>query len=132
MSLSIEHGVDIVDTEHFRGVMERHPELAERVFTEGEREYCHSKADSGPHFAARFAAKEATLKALGLGMLALGVDRNLLLIEVVREGTRPALKLSGKPAKVAQGLGVVSQSLSLSHDAGLALASVVLLTGGGA
>ena len=127
MSLSIAHGIDIVDTEHFRGVLERHPEFVTKIFTDSEQEFCDSCADPIPHYAARFAAKEATLKALGLGITPLGVDAKLLAIEVVRDGTRPGLELTGKPARIAAEHGVVSQAISLSHDGAQALASVVFL-----
>lgn len=120
------HGVDLVDIERLREVMARSPAFEARVFTEGERAYCHRRADPAQHFAARFAAKEATLKALGSGLMAQGIDASLREIEVERESGPPRLVLHGKPAKVARRLGLGPASLSLSHAGGQAVASVVM------
>jgi holo-[acyl-carrier protein] synthase len=83
-----------------------------------------------PHYAARFAAKEAACKALGIGLTPLGIDRALQDIEVVRHGRAPTLALRGRPGRHARRLGVTSRSVSLSHAGSGALASVVLLTQG--
>ncbi len=83
---SLRHGIDLVDIAQLRDVMARHEAFEARVFTEDERDYCHRYPDPLPHFAARFAAKEAALKALGIGITPTGVDSALREIEVVREG----------------------------------------------
>jgi holo-[acyl-carrier protein] synthase len=106
--------------------MERQARFEEEVFTPGERDYCRRHADPYPHFAVRFAAKEAVLKALGRGLFAEGVDRALCEIEVVREGGGPpAVRLSGEVLARAATMGLGPAALSLSHDGDVAIASVV-------
>ncbi len=124
----IRHGVDLVHLPKLRALLQEQPRFAERVFTQDERAYCDGFPDPAPHYAARFAAKEATLKALGFGMTAMGVDARLREIEVVRKGTAPTLALHGRSAREAERLGVVSTSVSLTHDGDHAMAAVVLLT----
>ncbi len=92
----------------------------ERVFTEGERAYCRSRGVPEEHFAARFAAKEAVAKALGTGVLALGLKS----IEVLGSAP-PRLRLSGRAREVAEERGVKEWFLSLTTEAGLALALAV-------
>ena len=125
----IRHGIDLVDVPRFAEVLAQREAFEAAVFTEDERAYCRRHKDPVPHFAARFAAKEATLKALGLGLMATGVDRKLRAIEVRREGTAPILALSGKPAAEAARLGVTDMSVSLTHDGDHAIATVLLLAG---
>jgi holo-[acyl-carrier protein] synthase len=129
---ALRHGIDVVQVERLRGVMERSPRFEEEVFTEGERAYCRRRPDPWPHFAARFAAKEATLKALKRGIFGEGVDRALREVEVVREEGAPRLVLHGATAKAAERAGFASPALSLSHDGGIAMASVVWVEGGAA
>lgn len=115
-------GVDAVDIERFRQVLARRPLLAERLFTEEERAYAARAVDPGPRLAVRFAAKEAVLKALGVGIGAASFRD----VEVVRAGSgRPALALAGSAATLAAGRGVTRWHLSLSHTGTLAVASVV-------
>jgi holo-[acyl-carrier protein] synthase len=122
----LRHGVDLVHVPRLRAAMEGQTRFEEEVFTEGERAYCRGRADPYPHFAARFAAKEAVLKALGRGLFGEGVDRSLREIEVVRDGGGPpAVRLSGAVLARATRLGLGPASLSLSHDGDTALASVV-------
>lgn len=100
-------GIDLLEIERLERALERHPRLAERVFTEAERGYAAGKARPGRHLAARFAAKEAVAKALGL--------RNLLglaEIEVVA-GEPPTVRLSGRAAEAAAGRRV---EISLTHS----------------
>lgn len=109
-------GIDVVDIERFVESLERTPGLRERLFTPAE-------ASRGPaSLAARFAAKEAIAKALG----APG-DLGWHDAEVVSESSgRPLFELRGTVLKRANDLGVASVHLSLSHDAGIASAVVVL------
>ena len=95
-----------------------------RVYTEGEVAYCQAKRKTAAEsFAARFAAKEAGAKALGTG-ISRGVSWREF--EVVRRpGGRPELRLTGRAAEIAAGLGVVRLALSLSHTRELAIAVVV-------
>lgn len=123
----IRHGIDLVDVARMRETLERTPGFAVRVFTEAERAYCDAQANPPIHYAARFAAKEAGLKALGLGLQAVGIARALQDVEVLRDGTAPKLALHGKPEAIAHDLGVYDVALSLTHTEGQAIASVVML-----
>lgn len=124
----LHHGIDITEVERIREAMSRGHGFEERVFTEGERAYCNKMAHPAIHFAARFAAKEATLKALGLGLGAIGIARSLQDIETKREEGPPRLKLRGKPKAVAESLGVVQTVLSITHTDEHAIASVVMMS----
>jgi len=120
------HGVDLASVSRLRGILEKEggAHFEERVFSEGERVYCRARRDPMPHFAARFAAKEAYGKALGLG---LGPSGNFTEIEVVNaENGRPCLRLSGKALELFRGAGGGEIHLSLSHEGDLALASVIV------
>ena len=118
-------GVDLVDCARIRRVIDRHDEgFLNRVFTDLERAWCEKAADPVPHFAARFAAKEAVAKALGTGIGASAAWRD---IEVTREsGAAPEIRLHGAAAATAQALGVRSIRVSLSHTADQAIAMVML------
>ena len=96
----------------------------DRVYTKGEQEYCESRrAGKYQSYAARFAAKEATMKALGKGW---GRYVGWLDIEVVRRrGSRPEIVLYGKAKEYAEGLGIRRLHLALTHTATLAEAVVV-------
>lgn len=98
--------------------------LRERVFTNREREYCESRGRGrAESYAARFAAKEAVMKALGVGW---GKDASWRDIEVLRRpGGPPTIELSGRALLTARQLGVQRMSLALSHAAGVAVAFVV-------
>ena len=119
-------GIDLVHVGRLRAAIEENPRFEEAVFTQGERAYCRKRADPFPHFAARFAAKEATLKALGRGLSPDGPDAALLEIEVVRGEGPPRLRLFGRILRLAERLGPYEPALSLSHSEDLAVASVVL------
>ena len=95
-----------------------------RIFTPREIAYCQRKKNAAESFAARFAAKEATAKALGTG-ISHGVT--WLEMEVVREPSgRPLLQLTGRAAARARALGVTRISLSLTHSRDTALAVVIM------
>lgn len=126
----IRHGIDLVHVPRFAEILRAREAFEAAVFTDDERAYCNRFPDPAPHFAARFAAKEAALKALGMGIMATGVDRKLKEVEVVRVGTAPTLALSGKPAAEAARLGVRDTSVSLTHDGEHAMATVMLVTEG--
>jgi holo-[acyl-carrier protein] synthase len=111
-------GIDLIEIERLERAIERRPRLAERVFTTAELAHVRGKARPGRHLAARFAAKEAALKALGLG--------GLRLHEIEVEGggdAPPRLRLHGEAADVATREGVVL-SVSLTHSRDLAAAVV--------
>jgi holo-[acyl-carrier protein] synthase len=119
----IRVGVDIVEINRVARLVERDEAIAETVFTERERAYCRSKARCYDHMAARFAAKEAVLKAMGTG---LGQRMAWTDVEVVR-GTagRPQIELHGEVAAWAEQRGLADVDVSLSHSAGLAVAQAV-------
>ncbi|MCC7138502.1 MAG: holo-ACP synthase [Planctomycetes bacterium] len=125
MSGVLRHGVDLVHVPALRAAVEGNPALEAGLFTEGERAYAHARPDPWPHFAARFAAKEAVLKALRRGLSTEGPDAALHEIEVVREHGAPRLVLTGRIARAVERLGLDAGALSLSHAGDLALASVV-------
>lgn len=123
----IRHGIDLVFVPRLGELLREHAAFEERVFTDDERSYCNRHPDPAPHFAARFAAKEAALKALGLGITATGIDRKLKQVEVRRLGTAPTLALHGRAADEATRLGITDTSVSLTHDGDHALATVVMI-----
>jgi len=118
-------GVDLARIERFRRLLKEHKEtVLERLFTPEEKAYALKKADSAPFLAARFAAKEAFMKALGTG-LRHGVSWRE--IEVVKDQAgKPTLELQGKTAQIFAARGGGNLHLSLSHDGEYAVASVVL------
>lgn len=117
-------GTDLVDIDRFRTVLRRRPSVADRLFTASERTYAERATDPAARLAARFAAKEATLKALGYG---LGGMR-MADIEVARSADgRPELVLHGDARSTADGHGVGRWLVSLSHTDHLAQATVVAL-----
>jgi holo-[acyl-carrier protein] synthase len=120
-------GVDIVATERFQRFIDAgNSAIMERLFTQDERSLCGKRKDEASCLAARFAAKEAFLKALGTGL------RDGLSwqdIEVSNNALgKPELTLSGKAAEQIQANGVSRVHLTLSHDSGSAVAMVVLET----
>lgn len=117
-------GTDLVDIDRFRTVLRRRPSVADRLFTAGERTYAARAIDPAARLAARFAAKEAALKALGYG---LGGMR-MADIEVIRaEDGQPELVLHGDARSTAAEHGVGRWLVSLSHTDRLAQATVVAL-----
>jgi holo-[acyl-carrier protein] synthase len=98
-------GIDLIEIERVERALERRPRLAERLFTEAELSYARGRARPGQHLAARFAAKEAVIKALGQGL-------PMRQIEVV-SGEPPRLQLHGRAAEVA---GDAEIAISLTHS----------------
>jgi holo-[acyl-carrier protein] synthase len=112
-------GIDLLEIDRLERALERHPRLAERLFTRAEREYAEARARPARHLAARFAAKEAVVKALGLrGGFGSGQ------IEVVC-GEPPRVKLSGSAAAAAAGRRV---DVSLTHSRDFAAAVAIVET----
>jgi holo-[acyl-carrier protein] synthase len=119
------HGVDLVETARIAALLERHGDrFLERIFTPAERSYCdRDRRRRLEKLAARFAAKEAVLKAIGTG-LSQGIAWTE--VEVVRDALgRPGVRLSGAAEAEARRRGVGRWTLSLSHSGGLAIASAV-------
>ncbi len=113
-------GVDIIEIPRIKQVLDRYGQrFLKRVFTPDEIAYCRGRA---PNLAGRFAAKEATMKALGTGVRGVSWKD----IEVVRaESGAPSVKLHGRAAKRAERLAVGEISLSISHSREYAVAFVV-------
>jgi len=116
-------GVDAVAISRFRRVLARRPLLAKRLFTKAELEHAAAKRDGIPSLAARFAAKEATMKVIGQGIGRLAFKDIEVIAATQNQG--PALQLHGRAAEVAQAAGIDSSSLSLTHSDDLAFAVVV-------
>ncbi|MGZ5338505.1 MAG: holo-ACP synthase [Thermoleophilaceae bacterium] len=108
-------GIDLLDVERLDRALRRRPRLAERLFTDAERDYAAGCAHPAMHLAARFCAKEAVAKALGL------TAWSFRDVEVVATGGAPQVRLSGSAARRADELGV-SASVSLTHTETLAAA----------
>ena len=118
-------GVDIAEVLRVRGAIERHGErFLNRVFTPAEVAYCRSRRNSYERFAARFAAKEATMKALGTGLRRGVTWRNMEVSNA--KGGKPTMKLSGRARELFQGMGGASIALSITHTRTLALAEVII------
>ena len=115
-------GVDLVDVERMRTVIDRTPGIVGRVFTDDEVAWATAGASSAERFAARFAAKEAVLKSFGAGLGA----APLTDIEVVRGASgAPRIVLHGQASVLADSLGIGELKVSLSHTATSAVAMVV-------
>jgi len=118
-------GVDIVKIERFERALERWGDrLRERVFTPQELLVCHNKAHPGRHLALRFAAKEAFLKALGIGMFQ-GVAWNE--IEIINNPLgRPYMKVRGAAERICREKGIHEIFVSISHEQEYGVAHVLL------
>jgi holo-[acyl-carrier protein] synthase len=115
-------GVDAVDVERFRAVLARRPRFAERVFSVAERAEAAGRRDPVPGLAARFAAKEAVMKSLSVGLGAF----DFADVEVVRgDGGAPDLSVRGRAAAVAAERSVAGWHVSLTHTATVAVAIAV-------
>lgn len=118
-------GIDIAEVPRIAEVIARYGDrFLRKIFTEGEIRYCSSKANRVERFAARFAAKEAAMKALGTGW---NHGVRFRDVEVSRQpGKRPTITFHGKAAEFAAKLGAQNIALSLSHTAEQAIAQVIL------
>lgn len=123
----VGHGIDLVSVARIAALIDRHGEAAlSRCFTADERDYCDRQARRRmEHYAARFAAKEAVLKALGTGWSG-GIGWTD--VAVVRGASgQPAVELAGRAARVAQDMAITNWRLSLSHTEHHAIASAIAL-----
>jgi len=118
-------GIDIAEVPRIEASIARFGDrFLRRVFTESEIRYCQSKANRVERYAARFAAKEAAMKAIGTGWNHGVAWRD---VEVCRQpGGRPTIAFHGKAAEFAAKLGAVHIALSLSHTKEYAIAQVIL------
>ncbi len=122
-------GVDLCEVDRIKEAIERHGRrIVERVYTERESTYAERKANKYERYAARFAAKEAGMKALGTGWRG-GLGWRDLEVTNERSG-RPTLTFHGKAAEIAERMGVRRVSLSITHTAAMAMAMVVLESDG--
>lgn len=119
-------GVDIVDIARMRRILERTPSFARKVYSDEERAYCLDKATPEVHFATRFAAKEAVVKALGTGFSG-GIGVRDIEVRRTSKG-RPYVVLSGRAKEVARELGVRELPISLSYTHTEAVACAMAIT----
>lgn len=118
-------GIDLVEIQRIRDALQRHgPSFATRILTAAEWAYCNSHQDAAPSVAARFAAKEAVSKALGIGI---GASLQWHDIEVVRlPSGQPSIRLSEAGHRELLRLGGRTVHLSLTHERGHAAAIAIL------
>jgi holo-[acyl-carrier protein] synthase len=124
----VGHGIDLVEVDRISQMIARHGDhFLLRVFTEAERGYAHASAKRrDEHLAARFAAKEAALKALGTGWRS-GIAWTD--IEVVRDASgKPVLNVTGEALRIAESISITRWHVSLSHTESHAIASVIATT----
>ena len=120
----VGHGIDIIEVSRISAMRDEHADrFLERCFTPGERAYAESSRRRDEHLAARFAAKEAVLKAIGTGWRD-GIAWTDVEVVVLPSG-QPTLRLHGKAAEVAEQLGIRKWSVSLSHTENYAVASAI-------
>lgn len=117
-------GTDIIEVSRIGEMIEKHDELfLRRVYTPGEIEYCSGRKSAMQHYAGRWAAKEAGLKALGTGW-ARGIHwTDLEVVNLV--GGKPELKLHGAAGRIADELGIRDVKVSISHCRAFAVAYVI-------
>jgi holo-[acyl-carrier protein] synthase len=119
-------GIDAVDVPRFRMILERTPSMRERCFTAAELAYADQKKDPTERLAARFAAKEATMKALSVGLGAFGFrDVEVVVDESDEPSGPPRLVLRGPAAELAEQRGVAELFVSLTHTDTIAQAMVL-------
>ena len=125
MSNILGLGLDATDIDRIADTIERYGErFLRRVFTEGEVAYCTRRKVPAIHFAGRFAAKEAAMKALGTGHSQGVLWRD---VEVIRRGGPPQLQLHGGAARRLAAIGGRSSLLTITHSDSLAMAQVLIL-----
>ncbi|MBQ8828246.1 MAG: holo-ACP synthase [Clostridia bacterium] len=125
--MKIRTGIDIIEVERIhQSVANSGPHFTERIYTKSEIEYCSSAANKYERFAARFAAKEAFVKALGTGFTG-GIVHTMVEIDKDNNG-KPILKLHGRAQEELKKLKVISIDLSISHVRDTAAASVTILS----
>ena len=117
-------GVDLVECDRFRLALERRARIGERLFSDAEREYAYRHKEPVPHLAARFAVKEAVMKAMGVGLWKFAMRD----VEVVRlPSGQPEVALHAKASELAAQRGVGSWLLTITHTDSMAMAVAVAL-----
>jgi holo-[acyl-carrier protein] synthase len=119
-------GIDATDIPRIEAALARYGErFVQRVFTDDEIAYCSRRRNPAPHYAGRFAAKEAAMKALGTGHSAGVLWRD---VEVVRRGGPPQLRFHGAAARRFAAMNAVQSLVTITHSETLAIAQVFLLS----
>jgi holo-[acyl-carrier protein] synthase len=117
----LHSGIDIIEIDRIQNVLTKHPErFLRKIFTEYEINYCRGRATQ---LAARFASKEAAMKALGTGIR--GVGWREVEVQRLRSG-KPYIILHGRAKKRAESMGIKKIELSISHSKNLATAMVIM------
>lgn len=117
-------GIDAVDIDRFRRTLERRPRLRHRLFTDDELEGLSRRVDAAPSLAARFAVREAAMKALGVGLGAF--DFHDVHVERLESGA-PRLVVTGRAREIAESRGVTEWHVSITHTDTTAIACVAAL-----
>jgi holo-[acyl-carrier protein] synthase len=117
-------GTDIIEVNRIAKLLNKQKRFKERIFTSGEIEYCEHKANSAQHYAARFAVKEALLKAIGTGWRG-GVAFKEIEVNNNTKG-KPELILSGAVKAITDEMGVTNIQVTISHLKDLAIGMVIL------
>ena len=115
-------GIDAVDIERFRASLERTPTMRTRLFTDGELSDLADRADMVPSLAARFAVREATMKALGVGIGAFGFHD--VWVESADDRRPPTLHVTGRAKELADAAGITGWHVSITHTTTVAMAVV--------
>ncbi len=118
-------GIDLMDPRRLKKAAQKWGDrILDRLFTQDEKAQCEGRGDPWPSFAVRFAAKEAMVKAMGLG-LRQGITWKQIEVVYGKYG-KPELRMSGKASEILSNQGVTKTHLSLSHQEGMAMAMVIL------
>jgi len=121
-------GIDLVEIDRLKAAFDRQEAFGQDIYTEAELGYCNSRPDPYPHLAGRFAAKEACLKAFGVGMGGFGATGRFREVEVESAPSgKPVLRLHGSMEKMARRLKIGQTTVSISHADNYAVASVMFL-----
>jgi holo-[acyl-carrier protein] synthase len=126
--VKVYQGIDLVEMSKFRTVFAGKTALVEEIFTQREREYCYVYGDPLLHLAARFACKEAAIKALGIGFYGFGIGHIFQEIEILSSDSgKPGISFHGWAAKISKKRGVNQTAVSISHAGNYCVASVILI-----
>ena len=126
--MKIFQGVDIVEINKFKKVFLKNKDFLQDIFTEKERDYCLSRKDPYQHFAGRFAAKEACMKALGIGLSGTGIDHTFQEIETLPQSSgKPKLSVNGWAEKISKKRNIEQFTISISHSAKYVVATAILV-----
>jgi holo-[acyl-carrier protein] synthase len=126
--VDVRVGIDLVEIRRIAALLERYEKAAERLFTDAEIEYCRRRRRPERHLAARFAAKEAVIKALGVVWGDRVGWRDIEII--VSPSGQPRARLTGAAATVARHAGLIDMDVSLAHTSELAIAKVLTRSAG--